>query len=418
MNQQRLIEITPNNYLYNNITYIMHNAFRIQNNHAIEELIQLREHYKSSIKIILIEPFDENPRSIDFFYRGIENYREVLKFISSNVKLYKRHDVSFTQHLEKNNLILMDMPYLKEEIEFSNRIKELCITNNISLKYVESNVLVPVTYTSNKEEYSARTIRDKIWKKAFMFMDVLKPHKHLFNFEKTAYGILEDFIENKLQNYHQNNDPSKDFTSGLSPYLKFGFISPLTIMIRMDSVNSLNSALFLEELIVRRELAYNFIYYNPNYYKFNFMTYQWAYDTMNIHILDEKEYIYSIDDYIKQNTHDPYFNTAMKEMIELGKMHGYMRMYWCKKIIEWSQSYEEAFRIATYLNNYYFYDGNTPNGYTGVAWCFGKHDRAWKERNIFGKIRYMNQKGLKRKFDIDLYVKRIEMEMRYKNENI
>jgi deoxyribodipyrimidine photo-lyase len=106
-------------------------------------------------------------------------------------------------------------------------------------------------------------------------------------------------------------------------------------------------------------------------------------------------------------THDPYWNAAQKEMVLTGKMHGYMRMYWGKKILEWTKNPEEAFRIAVYLNNKYELDGRDPNGFTGVAWCFGKHDRPWGERPIFGKVRYMNDKGLKRKFDADQYVKMV-----------
>jgi deoxyribodipyrimidine photo-lyase len=132
---------------------------------------------------------------------------------------------------------------------------------------------------------------------------------------------------------------------------------------------------------------------------------------MREHLGDERQYIYNIDDYIHSNTHDKYFNTAMKEMVYFGKMHSYMRMYWCKKIIEWSNTYKEAYEIAIQLNNSLFIDGNTPNGYAGVAWCFGRHDRAWTEREIFGKLRYMNENGLKRKFDIDEYVKKIEYEI-------
>ena len=143
------------------------------------------------------------------------------------------------------------------------------------------------------------------------------------------------------------------------------------------------------------------------------MTNKWAYETMDTHIYDDREYIYSKEDYLKFKTHDIYFNAAMKEMVYLGKMHSYMRMYWAKKIIEWSPTYEIAYKTIIDLNNYYFLDGNSPNGYTGVAWVFGKHDRAWNERLIFGKIRYMNQAGLKRKFKIDNYVEKIE----YQTEN-
>ena len=202
------------------------------------------------------------------------------------------------------------------------------------------------------------------------------------------------------------------YNSNVSVYLKYGLISPIRILLFLEQYHSHNKESFIEELIVRRELSYNFVHFNKNYDNFHYITYDWAYQTMNIHALDKKEYLYTIEDYIHFNTHDPYFNAAMREMVLLGRMHGYMRMYWCKKIIEWSPNFEEAYRIAIYLNNYYFKDGNTPNGYTGVAWCFGKHDRAWTERPIFGKLRYMNSNGLKRKFDIDLYMEKVEKDVK------
>ncbi|HKL75031.1 MAG TPA: deoxyribodipyrimidine photolyase, partial [Halanaerobiales bacterium] len=110
----------------------------------------------------------------------------------------------------------------------------------------------------------------------------------------------------------------------------------------------------------------------------------------------------------KAATHDKYWNAAQKEMKITGKMHGYMRMYWAKKILEWTPSPQDAFEISLYLNNKYSLDGRDPNSYAGIAWCFGKHDRAWKERKVFGKTRYMNANGLNRKFAADLYVQQIE----------
>ena len=137
------------------------------------------------------------------------------------------------------------------------------------------------------------------------------------------------------------------------------------------------------------------------------MTYSWAYETMSKHKNDQREYVYSLEILEKSETHDKYWNSAQKEMLITGKMHGYMRMYWAKKIIEWSETFEEAYEIIKYLNNKYFIDGRDENSYAGIAWCFGKHDRAWNERNVFGKLRYMNSNGLKRKFDIDKYVDKI-----------
>jgi len=126
------------------------------------------------------------------------------------------------------------------------------------------------------------------------------------------------------------------------------------------------------------------------------------------HENEPRKYIYSLEELENGKTHDPYWNAAQKEMVYTGKMHGYMRMYWGKKILEWMENPREAYQIALYLNNKYELDGRDPNGYTGVAWCFGKHDRAWKEREIFGKVRYMNDKGLKRKFKIDQYLDRVD----------
>ena len=138
------------------------------------------------------------------------------------------------------------------------------------------------------------------------------------------------------------------------------------------------------------------------------MTEPWAYMTMNEHAHDRRDYLYSKDQIERAQTHDPYFNAAMNEMVYTGYMHNYMRMYWAKKIIEWSNYFEEAYHTIIELNNKYFIDGRDPNSYAGVAWCFGKHDRAWTERPIFGKLRYMNAAGLERKFDMEKYIQRID----------
>lgn len=137
------------------------------------------------------------------------------------------------------------------------------------------------------------------------------------------------------------------------------------------------------------------------------ISYSWALETLEKHKKDRREYIYERDELESAKTHDIYWNSAQREMVYTGKMHGYMRMYWAKKILEWSRTPEEAYYTTLYLNNKYFIDGRDPNGYAGIAWCYGKHDRAWKEREIFGKVRYMNSSGLERKFDIGKYVQRV-----------
>ena len=151
----------------------------------------------------------------------------------------------------------------------------------------------------------------------------------------------------------------------------------------------------------------NFTHYNQQYDSFKSLP-EWARSTLKEHETDPREYVYGVGTLEQGQTHDPYWNAAQQEMVVTGKMHNYMRMYWGKKIIELTETPEEAFRVALYLNNKYELDGRDPNSFAGVAWCFGKHDRAWKERAVFGKIRYMNDRGLKRKFDVDAYVRRVQ----------
>jgi deoxyribodipyrimidine photo-lyase len=150
----------------------------------------------------------------------------------------------------------------------------------------------------------------------------------------------------------------------------------------------------------------NFVHYNPRYDTPEALP-DWARKTLREHGKDRREYLYSLPDLEGARTHDPYWNAAQDEMVATGRMHNYMRMYWGKKILEWSATPDEAFRTALYLNNKYELDGRDPNGFAGVAWCFGKHDRPWSERKIFGKVRYMNAAGLERKFDMGAYVRKV-----------
>jgi deoxyribodipyrimidine photo-lyase len=163
---------------------------------------------------------------------------------------------------------------------------------------------------------------------------------------------------------------------------------------------------FLEELIVRRELSDNFCFYN-SYYDSVVGFQDWALKTLEAHRRDPRPYLYSPVQLEKARTHDLFWNAAQRQMVQTGKMHGYMRMYWAKKILEWTPSPEEAMEIAIELNDRYELDGRDPNGYAGIAWSIGGvHDRAWAERPVFGKVRYMNEAGLRRKFDFAPYLAR------------
>jgi deoxyribodipyrimidine photo-lyase len=225
--------------------------------------------------------------------------------------------------------------------------------------------------------------------------------------EAAARAILEDFLSRKLPGYDlHRNDPTKDGQSNLSPYLHFGQISAQRAAMQALS-GPTDASAFLEELVVRRELAENFCYYNPDYDSINSFP-GWAKETLRVHQKDRREHLYSLRELETAQTHDDLWNAAQKEMLCRGKMHGYLRMYWAKKILEWSESPADALHAAIYLNDRYELDGRDPNGYAGIAWSIGGlHDRAWKEREIFGKVRYMSYNGSRSKFNVPAYVKKI-----------
>ncbi|MGL4292566.1 MAG: hypothetical protein ACRCSQ_03175, partial [Bacteroidales bacterium] len=197
--------------------------------------------------------------------------------------------------------------------------------------------------------------------------------------------------------------PELSATSRLSPYLHFGMISPRTIY---DQVKELSgSAPFVEQLLVRRELAFNHMYYTERYDQYESLP-SWSRLTLEQHRADIRPVLYSPEELSEARTHDPCWNAAMREMVGTGFMENTMRMYWGKKVIEWSLSPEDAFEWLLGQNNRYFLDGWDPNSFTGVGWCFGLHDRPWGERAIFGTVRYMNESGLRRKYDMQAYIDR------------
>jgi len=237
---------------------------------------------------------------------------------------------------------------------------------------------------------------------------------------------LKQFIAEDLADYaNGRNDIATDLQSGLSPYLHFGQLSSLRVALEVtkhvdqppllftqakmpqagdkpstyDGMNAL-----FEEMIVRKELSDNFCLYSSSYDKLTSAA-DWAQASLNHHASDRRETLYSQNELEDARTHDPVWNAAQTELTRTGKMHGYMRMYWAKKLLEWSPSAQDAIDAAIYLNDAYSIDGGDPNGYVGILWSIaGLHDRPWSDRPIFGKVRYMNAAGLKRKFDVDAYV--------------
>jgi len=319
--------------------------------------------------------------------------------------------------------------------------KEVAALVNSIIYEVDARNIVPCWEASNKKEYAAYTLRPKIHRALPEFLKDFPPaQKHPFSWpkkvkgtnwdeaeislkidrsvpevewllpgEKAAAATLDRFLTKKLSAYaSRRNDPTEDGVSNLSPYLHFGQISAqrVALEVQKKKVNKESKDAFLEELIVRRELSDNFCFYNQDYDRFAGFP-EWAQKTLNEHRDDQREYLYSLEQFEDGKTHDDLWNAAQMEMVHRGKMHGYLRMYWAKKILEWTGSPEEALEVAILLNDKYELDGRDTNGYAGIAWSIGGvHDRAWQERPIFGKIRYMSYGGCKAKFKVQTYIQK------------
>jgi deoxyribodipyrimidine photo-lyase len=223
-----------------------------------------------------------------------------------------------------------------------------------------------------------------------------------------ALRLLHDFVERKLPGYAKGrNHPEEIQTSRLSPYLHFGHISPITVGLAVAKAEApkADKEAFLDQLITWRELAVNFVRCNPDYDSFDCAE-PWAHRTLSQHAADPRNVLYTLQQLEHAETHDPLWNASQMQMVDDGWMHNYMRMYWAKKILEWSRTPAEAHRMAVYLNDKYELDGRDPNGYAGIAWAIvGKFDRTWFERPIFGQIRYMSAASTGRKFDSRSYIR-------------
>ncbi len=225
---------------------------------------------------------------------------------------------------------------------------------------------------------------------------------------KEAERRLQHFLENNLRRYAKtSNQPSEKSTSGLSPYLHFGHISSLEVALAAREYAAEHKLIpdeFLEELIVRRELAFNFARFGPKPKTLAALP-DWAQATLRKHARDKRDPIYTRDQFERAETYDELWNATQRELLYDGKIHGYYRMYWGKKIIEWSATHQEALDTMIYLHDKYALDGRDPNTYTNILWCFGLHDRPWSERPIFGMVRYMSLEGMKRKTDVEGYIR-------------
>lgn len=382
---------------------------------------------------------EANQRHFRFMFDGLAGVYQDLKDRQIPMIIRIESPVEGVLALARDAALLVcDMGYLRIQRHWRQTVAEKC---DIKVYQIETESIIPVETASDHDEYSAATLRRKLQSQFDRFIvestsvdpkirwegpnvttttpaalitriDDLPIDRTVIQSSYMTGGrdhadrLLNRFVL-KIEEYaEKRNDPSNDAQSGLSPYLHFGQIASREIAHRIRSIPGEGAAAFLEELIVRRELAFNFVFYCPTYDSYDGLP-TWARNSLQRHMADLRPSLYSLDSLEAAQTHDPYWNAAQLQMRITGKMHGYMRMYWGKKILEWMETPQMAFQTLLFLNNKYEIDGRDPNGFAGVAWCFGKHDRPWAERAVFGNIRYMNAAGLERKFDIHHYVKAI-----------
>lgn len=426
------------------VVYWMSRDFRIHDNWGLLWAQQEAIVYERRLLVVICLTSEfptTNPRQLHFLKNGLTSFAKelrergigyILKLSAPEVFLPKLlYDI-------KAHSLVCDFNPLKQQ-KHCNAIlrKEL----SIPIHEVDSHNIIPAWTTSNKKEYAAYTIRPKIKRVLGDFLSeipALQNHPFPINEESTlpdtlwessspekrtgtsivsmasgpqeALEAAKSFVNNHLINYDSTrNNPCVRGQSGLSPFLHFGQLSAhrLAQLVLSKKLDEAIMEPFLEELIVRRELSDNFCLYEENYDNTSGFS-DWAQKTLNQHKNDTREYTYSLNELEAGATHEQLWNSCQHDLVANGKLHGFLRMYWAKKILEWTESPEAALQYATFLNDKYSIDGHDPNGYTGVAWSIGGvHDRAWGERPVFGKIRYMNEAGCRRKFDVHAYITRV-----------
>jgi deoxyribodipyrimidine photo-lyase len=443
MNLSRVRAINEARYKSGPVVYWMSRDQRVNDNWAIIYAQNLALKHNTTLVVLfcLVPNFlGATIRQYGFMLKGLQEVEKELS--KKNIRLIVltgKPENEIPKFIKRNKIgiLVSDFSPLKINREWKEKIKRKI---KVLFYEVDAHNILPVWVASAKQEFGAYTIRPKINELLPEYLDEFPKVKkqksspkfqsrknnwnHLVDSlkidsdvpeidwlkpgEKEARKNLEYFIKYKLKNYYYDrNDPNKDIQSNLSPYLHFGHISAQRIALDIHKYEKhlKSSEAFLEELIVRSELSDNFCFYNSNFDSIDGIP-NWAKETLNKHRGDKRDYIYTLKKLELAATHDSLWNASQKEMVRTGKMHGYMRMYWAKKILEWTRFPEEAIKYAIFLNDKYELDGRDPNGYAGILWSIGGlHDRAWGERNIFGKIRYMNDKGCDRKFDVKTYTK-------------
>jgi deoxyribodipyrimidine photo-lyase len=376
-----------------------------------------------------------NSRNMRFLLEGLIEFSEALAELNipfiwtqGNLIEHLTHQHAF----DPIETIVTEQHVLKPILNAQSLVRQFTQDASINFLKVNTACVVPVDIASPKLEFAARTFRPKIMKQYRSYLNQdLRIQTHPFNHEpcplfthkdvdfisqtnlwpvltpskfkpgeQAALSILDRFIEHHLPYYHLRNDINADGQSFLSPYLHYGFIGARHMISKVRDSLHPNAELFIEEAMVRRELAENFCYYCPHYDSIE-GAWDWAKQTLNAHRSDQRPYTYTLEQFEQGLTHEPLWNECQRRVREDAYLHSYLRMYWAKMVLLWTNSPEEAHRILVHLNDTYFLDGRDPNGYTGILWSIaGVHDRPWFDKPIHGLIRAMGKEGTLKKSKI------------------
>ena len=371
------------------IIYLMTREFRFYDNFAIIYGLNLAKELNLFFRVLYIFPKIKTKFKKKFFNRNFQKLKET--FFEKNI--------SFSEFDSFNNFNISILI-----IDFNPLEKTKYEKYPFNVIEVDGHNIVPARFASNKQEYNAMTFRRKIYNNVGYFLNDFIKTKYS---NSEAFNILNNFILNKLDFYSDlRNDPNKNITSELSPYINFGFISSQRIALEIIKSNAAkeNKEAFLDELIIRKELAENFCLYCKNFKNLNCIP-NWAKLTIKEHKNDLRDKIYSLPEFENAKTNDNLWNACQIQLLKEGRISSYLRMYWAKMILKWSISNTEAIKKAIYLNDKYAYDAPSTNGYASILWAIaGLHDRPFKDNYIFGKIRTMTCNGAKNKFNINEYI--------------
>ncbi len=424
------------------VVYWMQRDQRVRDNWALHYAMREARDRRVPLHVVFaLQPsfLGAQPAHFRFMLEGLRSVSTTLQSLGISFHLLQGtpgHTLpSFVNSLNAG-LLISDFSPLREPRRWREAVAQRL---NVAHHEVDAHNVIPPWVASNKREYAARTLRPKLqrllhawqtpvpptlpmevaapsqgrsidWGRLLRVIPSAEPDLPIATVcpgEDAARKVLDQSLDSGIWHYDRlRNDPNANGQSGLSPYLHFGQISPARVVHDVLRTIPDQETLhpFLEEVWIRRELAENFCHYETSYDSISAFP-QWAQTSLEAHADDPREFLYSQDQWEAARTHDPLWNAAQRQLVVTGKIHGYLRMFWAKKIIEWSASPQEALRTAIYLNDKYSFDGRDPNGYTGIAWSIGGlHDRAFGERPVLGKIRYMSSKASRRKFDVEKYV--------------